>query len=159
APIVHSPVVGRDSDDMGKCLLSYTKYIGAPDGDTKSSSIAQDYYMSLGVRTKVSKSSTETELAKLLETTYYGLMISWFQEIDRMCDDLGASFDEITEFIGRITDESKGKHMRPTFWPGVIGGHCVIPNAKLLNGAHKSDFVDTLLKSNDKTRAKLKKIK
>ena len=157
--IVHSPVVGRDSDDMANCLLSYTKYIGAPDGDTKWTLMAQQYYKRLGVTTKISTSSTETELAKLLETTYYGLMISWFQEIDRICDNLGASFDEVSEFIGRITDESKGKHMRPIFRPGFIGGHCVIPNAKILNMAYSSDFVDVVLRSNDKTKAKLEKSK
>lgn len=159
AGIVHSPVVGRDSDDMANCLLSYTKYIGAPDGDTKWTSMAQDYYKKLGVTTKISTSSRETELAKLLETTYYGLMISWFQEIDRICDNLGANFDEVSDFIGRITDESKGKHMRPIFKPGFIGGHCVIPNAKILSKAYSSDFVDAILRSNDKTKAKLEQTK
>ncbi|MEK0325379.1 MAG: hypothetical protein QQN63_06705, partial [Nitrosopumilus sp.] len=120
---------------------------------------AQDYYKKLGLTTKISTSSRETELAKLLETTYYGLMISWFQEIDRICDNLGVNFDEVSDFIGRITDESKGKHMRPIFKPGFIGGHCVIPNAKILSKAYSSDFVDAILRSNDKTKAKLEPTK
>jgi UDP-N-acetyl-D-mannosaminuronate dehydrogenase len=142
--LCHSPVRGNITEGMKRGLLQYTKYIGPVTPNAGKRAAA--YYQSLGIKTKVCHSPAETELGKLFETTYRGIMMSWFQEISRMSEHFGARFDEVVDFIG--STEKEGKQARPVFHPGVIGGHCIIPNAEKLKSAYDSKFVEALLESN-----------
>ena len=142
--LCHSPVRGNVAEGMKKGLFQYTKYIGptSPEAGLR----AKEHYESLGLRAQVLSSPLETELGKLFETTYRGLMMAWFQEINRICDKFGAQFDQVVEFVG--STEREGKQPRPVFHPGVIGGHCIIQNAQKLRDAYPSRFVEALLESN-----------
>ena len=87
AAVVNSPVRGKHAhmlDDLRK----YTKFVGAI--DRVAGEQAAKHFESLGLTTKVLSSPEATELAKLTETTYFGLMIAWAQEVERHCDRLGA---------------------------------------------------------------------
>jgi len=141
----HSPVRGNISEGMKKDLFQYTKYIGPV--TLEAGVKAKEYYESLGLRARICSSPGETELGKLFETTYRGLMMSWFQEINRICGNFGASFDQVVDFIG--STEREGKQARPVFHPGVIGGHCIMPNAKKLFDSYPSEFVKAMLDSNE----------
>ncbi len=144
--LCHSPVRGNMVDGMKKGLFQYTKFIGPV--QQEAGIRAKEYYESLGFKIRLCHSAKDTELAKIFETTYRGLMMSWFQEINRMCGYFDANFDEIVDFLA--TTEKEGKQARPIFHPGVIGGHCIIPNAMMLERAHPSKFVEALLESNTK---------
>jgi UDP-N-acetyl-D-mannosaminuronate dehydrogenase len=144
ALVCHSPVRGNITEGMKRGLLQYTKFIGPTSKDAGIK--AKEYYETLGLKTHVCSSPLETELGKLFETTYRGLMMSWFQEIHRLCGTLHAQYDEVVEFVG--STEREGKQARPVFHPGVIGGHCIIPNAEKLYSASQSKFVEALLESN-----------
>ena len=89
--VCHSPVRGNMTEGMKRGLLQYTKYIGPTSSEAGRQ--AKEYYESLGLRTSVMRSPAETELGKIFETTYRGLMMAWFQEINRMCEHFDASFD------------------------------------------------------------------
>lgn len=145
-PLCHSPVRGNMTEGVKRGLLQYTKFIG-PTSD-EAGSRAAEHYGSLGIKTHICSSPLETELGKLFETTYRGLMMSWFQEINRICRNLNAQYDEIVEFVG--STEREGKQARPIFHPGVIGGHCIIPNAEKLYSTYHSKFAEALLESNKK---------
>jgi hypothetical protein len=41
-------------------------------------------------------------------------------------------------------------------FPGVIGGHCLIPNTELLLKAYDSDFLRLILESNKKRKEEVK---
>ena len=41
-------------------------------------------------------------------------------------------------------------------FPGVIGGHCLIPNTELLLDAYDSEFLRLILKSNEKRKQEVK---
>jgi UDP-N-acetyl-D-mannosaminuronate dehydrogenase len=144
--LCHSPVRGNMTDGMKKGLLQYTKFIG-PTSD-EAASKAKEHYESLGIKTHICSSPHETELGKLLETTYRGLMMSWFQEINRICKTLNVQYEEVVEFVG--STEREGKQARPIFHPGVIAGHCIIPNAQKMESIYPSKFVEALLESNQK---------
>lgn len=147
-PICHSPVRGREEDGFKWSYFAYTKFIGpAKPGYAK---MAEEYYRSLGFKTHICASPLETEFMKLLNTTYYGLMIAWFQEIHRICTKFGIREEEINKFFRTNETDSGGKYTRPVFYPGIIGGHCVVPNAELLRKVYPSQFIDTLLESNEK---------
>lgn len=148
--ICHSPVRGRLADGFKWAYFTYTKFIGPV--KQEYGKMAESYYQSLGFKTYVCGSSLETEFMKILNTTYYGLMIGWFQEIHRLCKKFNINEEDILKFFRTSEEESGGKHPRPVFYPGVIAGHCVIPNALLLNDVYKSTFVEALLGSNEKRK-------
>ena len=70
------------------------------------------------------------ELAKIVcDTSYLGWLVNYAQiskilalkyEVDY--DEMWVFADEIHKFLGN----------RPKMYPGIIGGHCVIPNLQLL---------------------------
>jgi UDP-N-acetyl-D-mannosaminuronate dehydrogenase len=151
--LCHSPVRGNMTEGMKKGLFQYTKFIGpvTPEAGIR----AKEYYDTLGFKTKIANSPIDTELSKIFETTYRGIMMAWFQEMNRICDRFGASFDEITDFLG--TTEKEGRQARPIFHPGFIGGHCIIPNAEILEEVYPSKFAEALLESNKKRAEELSK--
>ena len=75
-------------------------------------------------------STTKTaELAKILvDTTYYGWLINYAQITKMICEKENVDFDEMWKFADEI-HENLGN--RPKMFPGIIGGHCVIPNLDL----------------------------
>jgi UDP-N-acetyl-D-mannosaminuronate dehydrogenase len=60
---------------MQEEMLRYTKFIGAL--DPESGARATQHFDSVGMKTKVLGSPEATEIAKLTETTYFGVMIAW----------------------------------------------------------------------------------
>ncbi len=149
--LCHSPVRGNMTDGMKQGLLQYTKFIGPT--SPEAGKMAKEYYETLGLKTLLCSSPTATELGKILETTYRGIMMSWFQEINRMCRKFDANESQVVEFL-RST-ERDGKQARPIFHPGVIGGHCIIPNAQKLQASYPSKFVEALLESNKRRQQEI----
>ena len=126
-PILFSPVRGvhrRFLDDIKK----YTKFISF-DNTEINSEIKKD----LEKRFKKVEwmSTTKTaELAKILvDTTYYGWLINYAQITKMICEKENVDFDEMWKFADEI-HENLGN--RPKMFPGIIGGHCVIPNLNLV---------------------------
>lgn len=142
ANVVNSPIRGKHARMLEE-LRIYTKFIGALNGE--SARLAAEHFSSLGLKIRVLDSPEATELAKLTETTYFGILIAWAQEIERYCDRLGANYDDIVAFFEEI-----GYLPRVKFFPGVIGGHCVMPNIEILSKFASSELLDAVRSSNDK---------
>jgi len=122
-------------------LSEYAKFVGAI--EPAAGRLAAEHFKSIGLKTKVLSSPEATELAKLTETTYFGLMIAWAQELERYCDQSGADYEEITSFYDEI------KFFPPVkYFPGVIGGHCVMPNIEILRKFDESVILDAIRASN-----------
>ena len=126
-PILFSPVRGvhrRFLNDIKK----YTKFISF-DGIEIDSKIKIDLENRFE---KVDWMSTTkpAELAKILvDTTYYGWLINYAQITKMICEKENVNFDEMWKFADEI-HENLGN--RPKMFPGIIGGHCVIPNLNLV---------------------------
>ena len=154
ALIVHSPVRGRHPDLKGG-IFKFIKFIGP--ANKKAALLAKEHLDSLGIKTEILKSPLETEVGKLLCTTYYAVHIAFHQDMDRICDRFGADFKQaVTRFNQTCTMDINHKIPRPVMFPGFIGGHCLIPNIEILKKDIKSDFLEDILKSNELTRKKLK---
>ena len=124
AAVVNSPVRGKHAQ-MQKEMLHYVKFVGAL--DLQSGQRAIEHFEGVGMKTKLLASPEASEIAKLTETTYFGLLIAWAQEVERYCMKLGANYDEVVSFYEEI------KFFPPVkYFPGVIGGHCVMPNIDIL---------------------------
>jgi UDP-N-acetyl-D-mannosaminuronate dehydrogenase len=138
--VVNSPVRGKHVR-MREEMYHYTKFIGAL--NPASGEAAARHLEAAGLKTKVLSTPEATELAKLTETTYFGLMIAWAQELERYCDESGANYEEIISFYDEIKFFPAVK-----YFPGVIGGHCVMPNIKILRQFVKSDILEAIQASN-----------
>jgi len=138
--VVNSPVRGKHARMLAE-LCSYTKFVGAI--DARAGEQAADHFASVGLKTKILSSPEASELAKLTETTYFGLMIAWAQEVERYCDRSGTNYDEIVSFYEEITFFPPIK-----LFPGVIGGHCVMPNIEILKKFSPSTILEAIETSN-----------
>jgi UDP-N-acetyl-D-mannosaminuronate dehydrogenase len=142
APVVNSPVRGKHVRMLQE-LQHYTKFVGA--SDPAAAQLAAAHFESMGMKTKVLPSPEATELAKLTETTYFGLMIAWAQELERYCDKIGQDYADVTSFYDEI------KFFPPVkYFPGVIGGHCVMPNIEILSKFEDSPVLRAIKASNQK---------
>jgi UDP-N-acetyl-D-mannosaminuronate dehydrogenase len=151
--VAHSPIRGvhKDLEHMKWEIRRWAKYVGG--ASPEASDAAQKHFEKMGLKTKVLRSCTETELAKLFETTYRAWMIACFQEMHRISKHFKADFDDIVDFI---EDTHKVRSDRPIMFPGVIGGHCVIPNTELLLESCDSKFLRLILESNEKRKEEIK---
>jgi UDP-N-acetyl-D-mannosaminuronate dehydrogenase len=140
-PVVHSPVRGKHVR-MAEELTHYVKFLGARD-EMVAARLA-DYFAHAGMKTRILPSPEASELAKLTETTYFGVLIAFAQDVDRMARQVGVAYDDIAAFYEEI-----GYLPRTKFFPGVIGGHCVMPNIKLLKKSFTSKLLDAVEWSND----------
>ena len=80
-------------------------------------------------------------------------MIACFWEMHRISRYFGADFDQVVNFL---EDTHRVRLDRPIHFPGVIGGHCVIPNAELLLKSYDSEFIRLILESNEKRKEEIK---
>jgi UDP-N-acetyl-D-mannosaminuronate dehydrogenase len=140
ASVAYSPVRGKHARmlrDLGK----YVKYVGGIDASAAEE--AARHFETLGLRTKRVSSPEAAELAKLTETTYFGLLIAWAQEVERYCDLLQVDYEEIVSFYEEVPFFPS-----VTYFPGVIGGHCVMPNIEILRRLTDSPVLDAIRWSN-----------
>lgn len=140
AAMAHSPVRGKHVRMLEE-LRTYTKFVGAM--DPVSGKHAAEHFESAGLKTRILSAPEATELAKLTETTYFGLLIAWAQEVERYCDQVGQSYEEIISFYEEISFFPATK-----FFPGIIGGHCVMPNIEILRKFDDSSLLRAIQASN-----------
>lgn len=142
ADVVHSPVRGKHMR-MEEEMQSYTKFIGAL--DMAAARKAAAHFGPAGFRTRILSTPEATELGKLSETTYFGIMIAWAQEVERYCDRVGADYSEVVSLYDEISFFPPVK-----YFPGIIGGHCVMPNIEILCKIERSPLLRAIQASNAK---------
>ncbi len=127
-PILFSPIRGVHSRFL-EDIKKYTKFISSDEKniDPKTKIDLENRFKKIDWM-----STTKTaELAKILiDTTYYGWLINYAQITKMICKKEGIDFDEMWKFADEI-HENLGN--RPKMYPGIIGGHCVIPNLNLID--------------------------
>ncbi len=132
----------------------FTKFIGPV--NQQSGQLAQDHFESLGIKTQKFNNSTETELAKILSTTYYGWNILFEKWVHSLCQQNDLEFDNV--YTKYNLNYNQGYQdilphvVRPVLkhHQGEIGGHCVIPNAEIIQDWLKDDFTGFMLDQNKK---------
>ena len=141
--VVYSPVRGQHNN-LRTDMLRYSKWIAAYSAEALMN--ASETLQLMGFRPIAHNVSPEQlELIKLLDTTQYAVLIAWAQEAQRFCDRIELSHSLLRRF-GEETHTHYG--VRPDIHPSYIGGHCLIPNVKILRGIKKSMILDSVLSSN-----------
>jgi len=144
-PIVNSPIRGKHAR-MLKDLTYYDKFVGPI--DVYAGDLAKQHFESLGMTTRVLSSPEASELAKLTETTYFGVLIAWAQEVERYCQAVGVDYDEVVAIYEQIG------YLPPVkFFSGVIRGHCVMPNIEILKEIADTPLLEAVRWSNAQKKA------
>jgi len=151
--VAHSPARGvhESPEHMKWEMKRWAKYVGGT--STEATEATCKHFKKAGLKVKTLRSCAETELAKLFETTYRAWMIACFQEMHRISKHFDGDFDEAVDFL---EDTHRLRLDRPIMFPGFIGGHCLIPNTKLLLKVYESEFLRLILKSNEKRKKEVK---
>ncbi|MDE2079662.1 MAG: hypothetical protein KGI73_04765 [Patescibacteria group bacterium] len=130
---IHSPVRGLHPY-LKEGLLTFVKFLGGPNAEKVA-----DYFRRAGMKVYICDKSETTELAKLLDTEYYRACIEFTRKSKQLCDALDIPFAETYTLFNQTYNEGYNKlnhpeYIRPTLLPifGPIGGHCVVPNQKLM---------------------------
>ena len=146
-PCVYSPVRGKHTK-MVEDLKLYVKFVAGADANVAAR--VQAHFQAAGLKSERLSAPESLELAKLLETTYFGLLIGWAQEMNRFADAVGGAYLEGGRFFSEIG------YLPPVlFQPGVIGGHCVMPNIALLEQRYQSVCLDASKSSNEARKAEI----
>ena len=139
-PIAYSPVRGKHVR-MAEDLLKYRKFVAGT--DDKTTKLAAEHFREAGMTTQCISKLETLELAKLGETTYFGVLIAFAQELNRYANQVNGDYEEALDFFEEVDFLPRTK-----YYPGFIGGHCVIPNIQLLRTIASSPMLEAVLESN-----------
>ena len=88
-------------------------------------------------------------MAKILcDTSNYGWLITYAQLTNTIAKQNNVDYDEMWLFAEEI---HKFLGNRPKMYPGIIGGHCIIPNLELID----HDVLNLIKKINQKYKLKI----
>ncbi len=134
--VVYSPVMGIHPM-LYDSLKTFTKLIGAD--EYKQGLRVKKHFKELGINSEIVGDTKTAELGKLLDTTYYAHNIVFAGFAKSLCDGLGVRYEDAyvkfnQEYNKGYSKLGKTNVIRPILQPPgkKIGGHCLIPNAKIL---------------------------
>ena len=146
--VCHSPMRGLHPNlDLG--MKTFLKYIGSKDHDAAVE--YQEHLATMNIKSHICKNTKTTEYSKLLDTTYYGVCIAFHADVAKLCEDEGLDFDEVMTLYNNTYNDGykelgKDNVVRPVLYPTKkIGGHCVVPNAKILKDYLNTKTVQSIL--------------
>lgn len=146
AVFAHSPVRGVHPE-LTQGLLAFDKYVGMSDRFFRDGAVTDrltSHIVSLKMKPFVCRAK-ESELAKIVSTTLYGISIAAITDVADLCENNGVDFGVVftkwqTGYNSGYTALGKPGVCRPVLTPvprredgsRVIGGHCVLPNCAIL---------------------------
>jgi hypothetical protein len=138
---VHCPIEGRHPD-LAESIGATSRWLGGDDP------LVRQFFDEAHVAYRVLPKPEHTEALKLLSTTNYGVAIEYARYCKSVCDDIGMDYENVKEWTRWYNSLYAGHFgmdwaKRPVLDPpvGAIGGHCVVPNARLLDGTHPNAIV------------------
>jgi hypothetical protein len=130
---LHSPIRGLHPD-LYKGIMTFEKFIGG----SEASWVANEFRRA-GLKVILCDTQEATELGKLLDTEYYRACIEFTLKAKELCDKHKVPFHESYTLFNETynvgyTKLEHPEYVRPVLQPIMqpIGGHCVIPNSKLI---------------------------
>lgn len=143
--IVHSPIEGKHPD-LGLSISQMTRWIGF--NDAREGTFFKHYFLNKGIKPKLVPNTDFTEALKLLSTTEYGLNIEFARYKKQVADGIDMPFELTKEWNRTYNKLYKNLGLDDRYQKFVLdppegtkGGHCVVPNARLLNEQYPNDLV------------------
>lgn len=135
-PICYSPCMGVHPN-LKEGILTFTKIVSGI--DEKALLKAVEHFHDAKINVAIYPTLEDAEASKLMCTTYYGWNITFMKELHAFCEQYSLDFESVYTATNQIYNEGYRKLnmsnvQRPVlkYMPGKIGGHCVIPNCKIL---------------------------
>jgi hypothetical protein len=150
---IHSPIEGHHSN-MAASIREFPRWVG---GVTDKDGFVGKFFQETGLIVKSIPIPEITEFMKLQSTTIYGINIEWAGFCSEVADIIGFDYDLLKQYNDDynhlVQTVHKDKNLvRYNLMPPVqrpIGGHCILPNAKLLKKEFSHPFIATLLNMNE----------
>lgn len=132
-PVIYSATRGVHKR-MFKDLKRYAKFYAIQEDAPNTNWAIKTYCKILkgsGIKAKKMSKPITLELAKIIcDTSYLGWLVNYAQISNEIAIQHDVNYDEMWTFAEEI---HKFLGNRPKMYPGVIYGHCVIPNLDLIN--------------------------
>lgn len=150
--VVHSPVIGLHPHLYQSVKNIFPKIIG-PVGK-ESATEAVRHFKKLGLTYEVYNSAEESEAAKLLDLVYYAWNIIYCKWVAQLCRKNKLDFSKVYIKHNQIYNGGYSKLLpnvvRPILipFPGPIGGHCTIPDTKMIEKYYPNSLTKFILKQN-----------
>lgn len=150
---VHSPIEGRHPQ-LSMSVASSVRYIGGEDKELVLQAANIWRRLSHGLVTVAS--SDWTEFLKLRSTAKYGVNLVWTDYEASVAKQLGMPFsylkmfDEDYNYLYRTLNLNENQRYILDPPNGYIGGHCVVPNAELLNQQFPNDMLEDIISMGDR---------
>lgn len=141
---VHSPVEGSHPQ-LARSIKESVRWLGA--NDKEEAKFFSRYFKDLFMTTRGVENSDFTEFLKLRSTSKYGINLVWTNYEAMVSEQIGMDFELLKDFD---RDYNKLYHNLDMNWAqryildppnNKIGGHCVIPNAELLDKQFPSELL------------------
>lgn len=129
----HSPVRGNHPNLKG-ALLKFVKYVGAHNDKTRVAVVT--HLRDIGMTVEDWSKPEETELMKELCLSRYLNDLAFYETAFKACRKFGVAPIRLVQWTNSYNDGYAGtRYPRPelTFPMGHVGGHCVMPVAKMLS--------------------------
>ncbi len=165
---VQSPVRGVHPR-LTEGMLVFDKYMGVSEkyfSNEKVTSYIKNHLLSLNMKPVMCR-ARESELAKAVSTTLYGVNIAAINDVFLMCQKYEVDFDTVFTkwqkgYNDGYTKLGKPNVCRPVLTPipkndegkQLIMGHCVIPNSVILKNMGHHDIADYVLRYADESNLK-----
>ena len=162
--IVQSPVRGVHPY-LTEGMLIFDKYMGVSDKYYENKQIVkiiEDHLRLVNMKPVVVRAK-ESELAKVVSTTLYGINIAAINDVSELCEKYNVRFDKVftkwqTGYNEGYTKLGKKNVCRPVLTPipknedgeKIIGGHCVLPNSVILKNMGEQNLSNFVLRYSDK---------
>tara|TARA_B100000029_G_C17542236_1_gene947150 strand:- start:1075 stop:1839 length:765 start_codon:yes stop_codon:yes gene_type:complete len=132
-PLIYSATRGVHKR-MLKDIKRYTKFFSISKNAPRKNWATSNFigkFKKVGVKTKKMSKPETLELSKIVcDTSYLGWLVNYAQISNVIAKKFDVNYDEMWSFSDEI-HQILGN--RPKMYPGVIGGHCVIPNLELIH--------------------------
>lgn len=147
----HSPVEGKHPD-LELSIRTMERWVGTfIQGEAQ---YLTNFFQGLGLRVKIVGSPRYTEALKLLSTTEYGVNIEFARYKAKVAEEIGMDYELTKEWNRSYNRLYKELGMEKRFQKfvldeplGKIGGHCVGPNARILNEDYPGPLVTIVEKA------------
>jgi hypothetical protein len=166
--VIQSPVRGVHPN-LSEGMVTFDKYMGISEkyyNDRIIKTFIKNHLLDLNMKPIICKAK-ESELAKVVSTTLYGVNIAAINDIFLMCKKHNVDFDIVFTkwqqgYNDGYTKLGRPNVCRPILTPikenkdgkQLIGGHCVIPNAVILKNMGEDDIANYVLRYADKSNLK-----
>lgn len=145
-PVVHSPIEGRHPD-LELSIRQMERWVAGI--NPREVLFFCNLFTDIGINVRRLDNPDFTEALKLLSTTEYGVNIEFARYKAWVADQIGMPYELTKEWNREYNKLYSNLGMDKRFQKFVLdapegpkGGHCVTPNARLLNGQFPNEMVE-----------------